>query len=292
MKKKNKIILIVIIVLVVVGTGSLVFIYIINNLPANIYLRDNSIDEEKAIIILKNGNRWCWDTGASGSAIFKDLEDKGLKLGYSWNTDSENTKRCDALFFVKTLSTDSILLKNFIYNYIEKSNISHNLQDLNIIGILGMNVIKNYNWLLDFHKNTLQNYDKDFQIDTLVPKFIITYSNEREPLTDIRLGRLRIKKMLLDSGFYGDMMLYGSDIEVMNQFVNPDTIINDISNSLYSDSIPVKRYIYYDVYVNNLLFDKLIINEGKRRLIGAGFFRKFDRVFWDSKDREVRFYKD
>lgn len=292
MKKKHKIIFIVIIVIIVVAVGNWAFYSIVYNLSTSISLRDNSIDEEKTIIILKSGNRWCWDTGSTGSVLFRDIEHKRLKIGYSWNIDSENTKKRHKTFFTKMLSIDSILFENFIYEYIDSSNTSMSLRDSDIIGLLGMNVIKNYNWLLDFHKNTLQNYDKDFQIDTLTPKFIISYSEERKPLTDIRLGYLRIKKILLDSGFSGDMMLYGSDIEVMNQFITPDTIINDISSNLYSDSIPVKRYIYYDVYVNNLLFDKLIINKGKRRLIGAGFFRKFDRVFWDSGNREVRFYRD
>ncbi len=291
MNKKKKIILAVIIVVIIVAVCNWAFNYIIDNLPANIYLRDNSIDEGKNLIIFK-ANRLLWDTGSTGSLLFRDIEHKKLRVGYSWNIDSEHTKRIDTLFFAKTLSTDSILLKNFIYSYIEKSNISRNLQNLNIIGILGMNVIKNYNWLLDFDKNTLQNYDKDFKIDTLTPKFVLTYSEDRKPLTDIRLGRLRIKKMLLDSGFYGDIMLYDSDIEVINKFITPDTIINDTSNSLYSDSIPVKRYVYYDVYINDLLFEKLTINEGKKRLIGIGFFRKFDRVFWDSGNREVRFYRD
>ena len=60
----------------------------------------------------------------------------------------------------------------------------------------------------------------------------------------------------------------------------------------FSNCIPSKQYVYTNIKINNTFFDTLTITEGEKRLIGIGFFRKFDKVFWDSGKKEVRFYKN
>ncbi len=292
MNKKKKIILAVIIVVIIVAVGIMSLIYIINNLSANIYLRDNDIDEKENLIIFKNGGCLIWDTGASSSVIFNNFGNSRLKIGIGTVTDLNRKTKLYPICFARNISFDSVTLNNFIYNeIIMDNNVAQGIQDSDVIGILGMNVIENYNWLLDFTSNKIYNFDKNIPY-TASPNFNLTYKERRTPSTNIKICSLYMKKLLIDSGFYGDIMLYDSDIELINRYIAPDTIINATSHSLYSDSIPVRRYVYYDVYINDLLFDKLTINEGKKRLIGIGFFRKFDRVFWDSKNREVRFYRD
>ncbi|KGN79364.1 hypothetical protein HW49_06330 [Porphyromonadaceae bacterium COT-184 OH4590] len=291
MKKKHKIIFIVIVVIIVVAVGNWAYNYIINNLSANIHLRDNSIDEEENLIIFKNGGRLIWDTGASGSAIFNNLGSSRLKIGIGTVTDFDGKTKLYPICFALNISFDSITLNNFIHNEIIIDNVAPRIQNLNSAGILGMNVIGNHNWLLDFTSDKIYNFDKNVEYNPS-PQLRLTYRKRKTPTTDIKIGGLDMKKLLIDSGFYGDIKLYKSDIDEINKIIKPDTIIDEVSDGLFVGNIKSQNYIYTNVKINNVVFDKLSIIESNRRLIGVGFFRKFDRVFWDSGSKEVRFYRD
>ncbi len=287
MNKNRKIVLIVsFIILLIVG----IIIYCYWFFPTTIEIPNNQIDENSNQIILTN-SKLLWDTGADGTIFFKDFNQRKIIIGLANVSDFHKKSTIRKRYFSITLIADSILFKNLVYNEISIDNISQGVQYLAINGILGMNVINKYNWIIDFDKNTLQNLSKTTTYNH-TPQFTLRYSNAMKPKTAVSIADVKLKNILIDSGFNIDFTLLSSDIEQINQCIAPDTIFNTSSSGLFSDSIVESKYQYSNIMIDNIKFDKLYITEGNRRLIGTGFFRKFDRVFWDSKNREVRFYKD
>lgn len=288
--KKKKLILIVSIVAVVILCISVIIIYCYWFFPTRIEINDKQLDKTQKLIILKD-SRFVWDTGASGSVIFNELGSSRLKIGIGTVTDFDSKTKLYPICFARNISFDSITLNNFIYNEIMIDDVVPGIQNLNSIGILGMNVIGNHNWLLDFTSDKIYNFEKNVEYNPS-PQLRLTYRKIRTPTTDIKIGGLDMKKLLIDSGFYGDIKLYKSDIDEINKIIKPDTIIDEVSDGLFVGNIKSQNYIYTNVKVNNVVLDTLSIIVSKRRLLGAGFFRKFDRVFWDSGSKEVRFYRD
>ncbi|MDO4729479.1 MAG: hypothetical protein Q4B43_10820 [Bacteroidota bacterium] len=288
--KKKKLILIVSIVAVVILCISVIIIYCYWFFPTRIEINDKQLDKTQKLIILKD-SRFVWDTGASGSVIFNELGSSRLKIGIGTVTDFDSKTKLYPICFARNISFDSITLNNFIYNEIMIDDVVPGIQNLNSIGILGMNVIGNHNWLLDFTSDKIYNFDKNVEYNPS-PQLRLTYRKRKTPTTDIKIGGLDMKKLLIDSGFYGDIKLYKSDIDEINKIIKPYTIIDEVSDGLFVGNIKSQNYIYTNVKVNNVVLDTLSIIVSKRRLLGAGFFRKFDRVFWDSGSKEVRFYRD
>ena len=290
MSKKKKIVLAVSISSIVVLLVGGAIIYLLWFFPTEIEVKDNHWEENESHIILKK-SRLCWDTGASCTVLFNDFGQNKTIFAILPVFEYKNKMKFQKFLFSQDITADSVYLKNIIYTDIEKQNVSKWLQEANISGIIGMNVISNYNWLLDFDKKKLQNIPKTKSYKEEYD-FKLAYLFRIFPYTNITIEGTKTKRILIDSGFDTDIELLASDIEKINKKIQPDTIINTSSSGLFSNGIPSKKYIYSHIKVNDLSFDTLSINESKRRLIGIGFFRKFDKVFWDSGKKEVRFYKN
>ncbi|KGN79359.1 hypothetical protein HW49_06305 [Porphyromonadaceae bacterium COT-184 OH4590] len=288
--KKKKLILIVSIVAAIILCIAGAIIYCYWFFPTKIELKNNAIDENHNHIILKN-SKLCWDTGANISVLFEDFNSKKICIGFAFVSDYNYKTKLTPLFLSKSISKNSVLVRDLIYTDVDSNNIAKGLQCLNISGILGMNIIGNYNWLLDFNTNTLYNILK-IEDYNFKPQLSLTYSSKLYPYTFMNIGGLIFQKILIDSGSNSDIQLQQSDIERINKTIQPDTIMESSSSGLFSDSIPHREYVYTNIKINEVILDTLSIIESHRRLIGTGFFRKFDRVFWDSKDREVKFYRD
>ncbi len=288
MKKKKRVLIVGILLFVllcIIGIDT--FCYWL--FPTKITLKDNSIKENKKHIILKNSNL-LWDTGSNGTYIFMDFGQKNFPVAISIDFDYSYKIKFNIAKYSNCIEMDSAKLQNIIYKDIGVSDIPQWYKNEKN-GILGMNVINNYNWIVDFDKNTLQNLPKT-TIYNHTPQFTLRYSNAMIPKTTVSIGGVKIKNVLIDSGFNSDIMLLTSDIEQIDRHINPDTIYDTFTSGMFSDRIPNKAYRYTNIEIAGMSFDTISIIDGPKRLIGTGFFRKFDRVFWDSGNREVRFYKD
>ncbi|MDO4726951.1 MAG: hypothetical protein Q4A56_07015 [Porphyromonadaceae bacterium] len=275
------------IILLIAGT----IIYCFWFFPTEIEIKNNILRRHTDNIIFEKSHL-LWDTGANGSSILIDnFKQKKTLIGISIHYDAFKKIKIGKLYFSRNTIINSIFINNFIYTKLDKCEISTEIKKFNYIGILGMNVISNYNWLLDFDKNTLQNIPKT-ESHKEKHDFKLTYLFKIFPYTSIAIEGIKLKKILIDSGLNTDCVLRADDITQINEIVQPDTVIEQFSNGLFSDSILSKQYIYTNIKINDTIFNTLTITEGEKRLIGAGFFRKFDRVFWDSGNREVKFYRD
>ena len=290
MNKKKQIVLAVGVSSIIILLICSIFIYCFYFFPTEIEIKDNTLSEQTNNIIFKNGHL-LWDTGANGSILLSNFRQKKVLISFSILYDSYRKIKIAGLYFSHNTIIDSIFIKNFIYTKLDRGGLPIEIQKLNYIGILGMNVISNYNWLLDFDKNTLQNIPKTKSYKEEYD-FKLTYLFRIFPYTSITIERIKLKKILIDSGLNTDCVLLVDDIGKINEYISPDTVINQVSNGLFSNCIPSKQYVYTNIKINNTFFDTLTITEGEKRLIGIGFFRKFDKVFWDSGKKEVRFYKN
>ncbi len=287
MNKNRKIVLIVsFIILLIAG----IIIYCYWFFPTQVELKNNKFEIiDKRISI--SDNRFLWDTGASGTVLFSNIKTDMIPIGLSFVFDTHHRLKICKLFFVEEYCNNSIRFENLIYTEVKENNVSVAEQKQNFGGILGMNIIGNYNWLVDFKQNTLSNFDKTYRYNVL-PELKLKYKSKLYPYTNMEIEGVKLKNTLIDSGSDADLNLLPSDIEQINKIIQPDSIIEQFSSGLFSDSIPSKKYFYSYLKVNGLSFDTLTINESNKRSLCIGFFRKFDRVFWDSGNREVRFYKD
>lgn len=286
--KRTKIVLLAIAVLLLV-IGAVSF-YMYRFSPTKIEIYSDKIDENSGHILLKSG-RLVWDTGANTTALFKDCEKEKCQIAISPVFEYGGKIKLQKINYSKHIEMDSVVLRNIMYLDIDSQHIAQWLKNESIGGVLGMNVIKDYNWIVDFEKNTIQNFLKTATYSS-TPKFTLNYSNTMTPKTIVFIEGVKMKNILIDSGFDTDIKLPKSEIEKINEIIKPDTVIYGSSNGLFSDSIPNIEYHYKNIKINDVVFDRISIIQSKRRLIGTGFFRKFDRVFWDSKNREVRLYKD
>lgn len=290
MSKKKKIVLAVSISSIVVLLIGGAIIYLLWFFPTRVELKNNKFEiVEKRISV--SDNRFLWDTGASGTILFSNIKLDKRQIGFSFVLDTHHKLKICNLFFAKEYFDNSIRLKNLIYMEVKENITSIEGQKQKFGGILGMNIIGNYNWLLDFNNNSFKNFDISYQYNDLAV-LKLKYKSKLYSYTDMEIEGMRFKKTLIDSGSDADLQLLQSDIEQINKIKQPDSIIKQFSRGLFSDNIPSKKYIYSHIKVYGISFDTLSINESSERKISIGFFRKFDKVFWDSGKKEVRFYKN
>jgi len=84
-----------------------------------------------------------------------------------------------------------------------------------------------------------------------------------------------------------------SDIEEINKKYKPVDTLEAHSYGTHSISPVIGNcYVYDTIMINNIYFKNVQIIEGNndRRLIGFGFFKRFDKVYLNTKEKEFCFY--
>ena len=72
------------------------------------------------------------------------------------------------------------------------------------------------------------------------------------------------------------------------RFVEPKQEL--ISGLLGQQQVDVFKYD--TLYVNDKQYSNVRIDGGERNLIGLGFMRRFDHLFWDSRHRKVYLWNE
>ena len=250
-----------------------------NNLPTNYIL----IGKENIL----------WDTGTQICLFFQDFAPWKMFLN-PIPTHGYGSWTLEWLYYSPSIRFDSICINNIVYSLVNEDKLSTFVRNLNIMGIMGMNVIGRANWLIDFKDSSLHIMTKnDEYAVTDMPQLSLTYRRSRTPKTTLNIAGITINDILVDSGFDADIMLLEKEIEQINRYILPIDTTTRSSSGLYAENILEKKYIYHNITINGYTFDKLGIVQGgsSRRLIGMGFFQKFDKVFLNTKKKEFQFYK-
>lgn len=162
-----------------------------------------------------------------------------------------------------------------------------------IKGIVGTNVLRKANWLysLKLHKA------ETFPLDSIVsiPTDAITFSyreQRRLPLTDLDINGHQVKNVIIDTGFDEDLFLTDSTNSTINlgEVIRLDSVERI---AIYTKWMAQKK-VFRTTKINSKSYQNLnvIIGGHSENLLGLGFMRRFDYIFWDSKHKKVYLWND
>ena len=64
------------------------------------------------------------------------------------------------------------------------------------------------------------------------------------------------------------------------------------TNNTLFDTQKVKKIIFSELYINERLYKNIHVVQLKKRLLGSKFLKRFDKVFWDSKNLTVYMWNE
>ena len=158
-----------------------------------------------------------------------------------------------------------------------------------IKGIVGMNVIQKSNWFFDLKTHQAESFPLDSIVPIPTDTVALSYHGCLVPLTDLDVNGHRIKNVLLDTGFNQDLQL--DDATLIEKF--GEVVKQDTGECItFDEKRMVVDYTLKDVNINSKSYRNVILSFGNSRLLGLGFMRRFDYIFWDSKHKKVYLWND
>lgn len=242
--------------------------------------------------IILNSSNLQWDTGAGNTILFETANIKKSLSGYSFNCEGLTGKRRkipDPVYFSKEFQSDSLLIKNLYFSLANTKDFSENIKNLNITGILGSDVICTSSWLFDIKNNEIVITDLCNLLEK--PAMTLDFNSLQVPEISLVIDNIKIDNILFDTGANRCIHLLKEDIQQINTTTVPLKKYSATSSGLYSNDIDEEVFFYNQIKINNLCFDNVEIVQSTRRLLGLRFVRKFDKIFFDSKQKKISFYK-
>ena len=287
LKRKYKIFLIITTVIILVLSIPFIFIHL--NLTKISY-GTLPFDKNKELLFLNE--ELIWDTGAYGSVLFGSSKDKipnKVQVGFSLSIDAFNNTQLEKLYFSKQYTlVDSFNIYNFFFQTLKSSPTMYEDKK----GIIGMDVISKANWMIDFNSEKIDILSQNTMHKTDdLPKLILSYKRNRVPKTQLDFSVCQCENVLIDAGFTEELTLLESDIEIINKLYKPVDTLKSNRYSIYSTTPVIQNcYVYDTIRINDVCFNNIQILEGNKRLIGFKFFKRFDKVFLNTKEKCFYFY--
>lgn len=224
-----------------------------------------------------------FDTGADFSYISSN------KIGFPFFlfpvlvNDGEGNNKILPMYFTQYFEVnDKVKIKNFAYFSGFKSN--------RIKAIIGMNVLSKLNMLFLSTQNTLDIKSFDFKPQIPSSATILKYKDRICPKVTLILDNEVIDDILIDTGFDGDLSIDEHYIEKLKSNHSCYTMIR--TNNTLFDTQKVKKIIFSELYINERLYKNIHVVQLKKRLLGSKFLKRFDKVFWDSKNLTVYMWNE
>lgn len=223
---------------------------------------------------------FAFDTGAALGVANSSLEEKVDLIagnGKKGITDAnlQDVKLKNVV--IPELSVGSFRFKNI-------KSVLHDMEYLqcNELYLLGMDIIGNLNWRINFNTKILEVSEAAFKVDSSLIALPLNYKNKR-PITNISFGNHIQKKCLIDFGFSGIVDIPESvDINyVFIQKQQKGLATIGLSSAMTLTGLgkadTVKNMKIDSLFIGNALFKKVpaIISEKTDCKIGVGFFAGF-----------------
>lgn len=224
-----------------------------------------------------------FDTGAQSSYISSNNIGFPIFLFPVSVNDGEGNNKILPMYFTQYFEVnDKVKIKNFAYF---SGPINNQFE-----AIIGMNVLSKLNMLFLSTQNTLDIKSFDFKPQIPSSATILQYKDRISPKVTLRLDNVVIDEILIDTGFDGDLAIDEHYIEKLKSNHSCDTMIR--TNNTLFDTQKVKKIIFSELYINKRLYKNIHVVQLKKRLLGSKFLKRFDKVFWDSKNLTVYMWNE
>jgi predicted aspartyl protease len=165
-----------------------------------------------------------FDTGAGNTIVSRQVaQELGLETKTSIHTrDSKNNKQMMDVTLIDTISIAGVNFSNISANIVDWPDFSA-VECLGKDGLIGNNLIRHCNWIVDYDKKVLKLTDSDLETTEMEHITQMFYASAR-PKFDLLLDSTLLKSVLLDLGSGGGLDL-GRNL-VKNHKINIQTYPN------------------------------------------------------------------
>lgn len=224
-----------------------------------------------------------FDTGAQSSYISSNNIGFPIFLFPVSVNDGEGNNKILPMYFTQYFEVnDKVKIKNFAYF---SGPINNQFE-----AIIGMNVLSKLNMLFLSTQNTLDIKSFDFKPQIPSSATILQYKDRISPKVTLRLDNVVIDDILIDTGFDSDLAIDEHYIEKLKSNHSCDSMISTFL-TLFDTQI-VKKTTFSELYINERLYKNIQVLQQKKRLLGSKFLKRFDKVFWDSKNLTVYMWNE
>lgn len=224
-----------------------------------------------------------FDTGADFSFIPSNNIGFPIFLFLSSVYDGDGNNQILPMYFTQYFEiNDKVKIKNFTYISGFKNN--------KFKAIIGMNVLSKLNMLFLSTQNTLDIKSFDFKPQIPSSAIILQYKDRIRPKVTLRLDNVVIDDILIDTGFDGDLAIDEHYIEKLKSNHSCDSMISTFLTLF--DTHTVKNITFSELHINERLYKNIQVLQQKKRLLGSKFLKRFDKVFWDSKNLTVYMWNE
>ena len=224
-----------------------------------------------------------FDTGADFSFIPSNNIGSPIFLFLSSVTDGDGNNKILPICFTQNFEVnDKVKIKNFTYISGFKNN--------KFKAIIGMNVLSKLNMLFHSTQNTLDIKSFDFKPQIPSSATILQYKDRISPKVTLRLDNVVIDDILIDTGFDSDLSIDEHYIEKLKSNHSCDSMISTFLTLF--DTHTVKNITFSELHINERLYKNIQVLQQKKRLLGSKFLKRFDKVFWDSKNLTVYMWNE
>jgi hypothetical protein len=240
--------------------------------------------------------RFLFDTGAPFSVSDQLQKDNNFKIVSKGNIiDSDYNRKKVCWVQVDSISISNVLFLNQTA-FIGDLDANPIMKCLEIDGIIGSNIIRQYNWTIDQEQNSLFLSSKT-EIDTFKESVVIPFTTDYQYniFIDVYFGQTKVKNILVDYGSNGSIALNDEIFTALKEknIISETFIEKGINQSgIIGKPVELNREITYSdsVRTNSLQFRSVMIRTGKTVSIGNDLLSRFN-VTIDWSNKKLYLYK-
>ncbi len=235
--------------------------------------------------------RFLFDTGAPFSISEQLQESTNFKTVSKGNiVDSDYNKKKVIWVQVDSIHIGNVLFQNQTA-FVGDFDANPIMKCLGIDGIIGSNLIRQYNWTIDQENNSLLSSSK-IETDTFNKHIVLPFKTDYQYniFVDINIGTTSVKNVLVDYGFNGSIALSNDIFTLLEDknILSEPFIEKGINQSgIIGKPVELKREISYSdsVSINNTRLENVMIRTGKTVSLGNDFLSRFKvTIDWNNKN--------